>query len=84
MSMNTKKNVSIVLLVLAMLLWFLRKMNVLYIPGLSMILLGLSMVMVGIMMFQIKQKKKVGGTLILAFGLFCFFAAVMEITSFSR
>lgn len=54
MSMNTKKNISIVLLVLALLLWLLRKMNVLYIPGLSMVLLGLSMIMVGIMMFQVK------------------------------
>ena len=53
MSMNTKKNISIVLLVLALLLWLLRKMNVLYIPGLSMVLLGLSMIMVGIMMFQV-------------------------------
>ena len=42
MSMNTKKNISIVLLVLALLLWLLRKMNVLYIPGLSMVLLGFS------------------------------------------
>ena len=38
---------------------------------LSMVLLGLSMIMVGIMMFQVKQKKKLGGTLLLAFGLFC-------------
>ena len=78
MSMNTKKNISIVLLVLALLLWLLRKMNVLYIPGLSMVLLGLSMIMVGIMMFQVKQKKKLGGTLILAFGLFCIVTAEMR------
>ena len=32
MSMNTKKNVAIVLLVVSMLLWVLRKLNVLYIP----------------------------------------------------
>lgn len=82
MSMQTKKNIAIVLLVLAMLLWVLRKMNVLYIPGLSMILLALSMVLVGIMMFQLKQKKKVGGTLIFAFGLFCIVAAVMEIKGY--
>ena len=81
MSMNTKKNISIVLLVLALLLW-LRKMNVLCIPGLSMVLLGLSMIMVGIMMFQVKQKKKLGGTLILAFGLFCIVTAVMEIKGY--
>ena len=77
MSMNTKKNVAIVLLVVSMLLWVLRKLNVLYIPGLSMILLAGSMIIVGIMMFQLKQKKKLGGTLILAFGLFCVVAAIM-------
>jgi len=82
MSMNTKKNVAIVLLVVSMLLWVLRKLNVLYIPGLSMLLLAGSMIIVGIMMFQLKQKKKLGGTLILAFGLFCVVAAVMEIKGY--
>lgn len=82
MSMNTKKNVAIILLVVSMLLWVLRKLNVLYIPGLSMILLAGSMIIVGIMMFQLKQKKKLGGTLILAFGLFCVVAAIMEIKGY--
>ena len=82
MSMNTKKNVAVVLLVVSMLLWVLRKLNVLYIPGLSMILLAGSMIIVGIMMFQLKQKKKLGGTLILAFGLFCIVTAVMEIKGY--
>lgn len=79
MSMNTKKNIAIVLLVLSMLLWVLRKLNVLYIPGLSMILLALSMALVGVMMFQLKQKKKLAGTLIVAFGLLCAVVAIMEI-----
>ena len=57
MSMNTKKNVSIGLLALAMLLWALRKLNVLYVPGLSMILLAASMLLVGSIMFQLKEKK---------------------------
>ncbi len=82
MSMQTKKNVAIVLLVLSMLLWVMRKLNVLYIPGLSMFLLAGSMVIVGIMMFQLKQKKKLGGTLILAFGLFCVVAGIMEIKGY--
>ena len=82
MSMNTKKNVAVVLLVVSMLLWVLRKLNVLYIPGLSMILLAGSMIIVGIMMFQLKEKKKLGGTLILAFGLFCVVAAIMEIKGY--
>lgn len=81
MTMNTKKNVAMVLLVLSMLLWVMRKLNVLYVPGLSMILLAVSMIIVGIMMFQLKQKKKLAGTLIVAFGLFCIVAAVMEILS---
>ncbi len=82
MSMNTKKNISIVLLVLAVLLWVLRKMNVLYVPGLSMILLALSMIIVGIMMLQLKQKKKLGAILIMAFGFFCIVVAVMEIKGY--
>ena len=81
MTMNTKKNVARVLLVLSMLLWVMRKLNVLYVPGLSMILLAVSMIIVGIMMFQLKQKKKLAGTLIVAFGLFCIVAAIMEILS---
>ena len=82
MSMNTKKNVSIGLLALAMLLWALRKLNVLYVPGLSMILLAASMLLVGSIMFQLKEKKKVGGTLIFAFGQYCIVAAVVEIRNF--
>ena len=81
MTMNTKKNVAMVLLVLSMLLWVMRKLNVLYVPGLSMILLAVSMIIVGIMMFQLKQKKKLAGTLIVAFGLFCIVAAIMEMLS---
>lgn len=81
MTMNTKKNVAMVLLVLSMLLWVMRKLNVLYVPGLSMILLAVSMIIVGVMMFQLKQKKKLAGTLIVAFGLFCIVAAIMEILS---
>lgn len=81
MSMSTKKNIAIVLLVLSMLLWVLRKINILYIPGLSMFLLALSMVLVGVMMFQLKEKKKLAGTMIVAFGLFCIVAAIMEILS---
>ena len=81
MTMNTKKNVAMVLLVLSMLLWVMRKLNVLYEPGLSMILLAVSMIIVGIVMFQLKQKKKLAGTLIVAFGLFCIVAAIMEILS---
>ena len=82
MSMQTKKNISIALLAAAMLLWILRKMNVLYIPGLSMFLLAVSMLIVAVMMFQLKQKKKAGGTLLFAFGLFCIVAGIMEIKGY--
>ena len=79
---KTKKNISIALLAAAMLLWILRKMNVLYIPGLSMFLLAVSMLIVAVMMFQLKQKKKAGGTLLFAFGLFCIVAGIMEIKGY--
>ena len=45
-------------------------------------LLGAAMIIVGIMMFQLKQKKKLAGTLIVAFGLFCIVTAVMEIKGY--
>ena len=45
-------------------------------------LLAASMLLVGSIMFQLKEKKKVGGTLIFAFGLFCIVAAVVEIRNF--
>ena len=82
MSMSTKKNIAIVLLVLSMLLWVLRKINILYIPGLSMLLLALSMVLVGVMMFQLKEKKKLAGTMIVAFGLFFIVEDIMEIRGY--
>ena len=82
MSMSTKKIIAIVLLVLSLLLWVLRKFIILYIPGLSMLLLALSMVLVGVMMFQLKEKKKLAGTMIVAFGLFCIVAAIMEIRGY--
>ena len=37
------------------------------------------MALVGVMMFQLKQKKKLAGTLIVAFGLLCVVVAIMEI-----
>ena len=40
------------------------------------------MVLVGVMMFQLKEKKKLAGTMIVAFGLFCIVAAIMEIRGY--
>ena len=58
MSMSTKKNIAIVLLVLSMLLWVLRKINILYIPGLSMFLLALSMVLEKGLLLAVRRLKR--------------------------
>mgnify|MGYP007066042602 CR=1 FL=1 len=82
MSMNTKKNVAIVLLVISMLLWVLRKLNVLYIPGLAAIALAIAMGLLGMGYIAQKQKsRKAAGVLLLAFALLQIIVGLMEIRS---
>ena len=79
MSMNTKKNISIVLLI-PPLLWLLRKMNVLYprpVHGAA----GLVHDHGGYHDVPGEAEKE-AGRLILAFGLFCIVTAVMEIKGY--
>jgi di/tricarboxylate transporter len=79
MSLETKRKVSLGLLALSILAWLLRKLNVLYIPGLSAIALGIAMIIVSLYMFEVKKNQKIWGILILAFGLFMLVAAGIEI-----
>ena len=46
------------------------------------VLAAIALVLVGVMMFQLKEKKKLAGTMIVAFGLFCIVAAIMEIRGY--
>ena len=74
--------VEIVLVVIAMAAWVLRKLNVLYVPALTSFSLGIAMGLLGLGFIAEKNKsRKAAGVLVLAFGLFNVFVGIMEIYS---
>lgn len=72
--------IELVLLVLTLVLWALRKSGVLYIPGLAAILLAIAMGLLG-MGYIVQQDKarKAGGILLFAFALLQLIVGLMEI-----
>ena len=78
--LDTRSWIEIVLVVIAMVGWALRKLKVLYVPALTSFSLGIAMGMLGVGYIAEKNKsRKVAGVLILAFGLFNVFVGIMEI-----
>lgn len=78
--LDTRSWIEIVLIVIAMVAWVLRKLKVLYVPALTSFSLGIAMGMLGVSYIAEKNKsRKAGGVLILAFGLFNVFVGIMEI-----
>ena len=74
--------IEIILVVIAMVAWLLRKMKVLYVPALTSFSLGIAMGLLGIGFIAEKNKsRKTAGVLVLAFGLFNVFVGIMEIYS---
>ena len=74
--------IEIILVVIAMASWVLRKMKVLYVPALTSFSLGVAMGLLGIGFIAEKNKsRKAAGVLVLAFGLFNVFVRIMEIYS---
>ena len=80
--LDTRNWIEIVLVVVAMVAWLLRKMEVLYVPALTAFSLGIAMGLLGLGFITEKDKsRKAAGVLILAFGLFNVFVGIMEIYS---
>ena len=80
--LDTRNWIEIVLVVVAMVAWLLRKMEVLYVPALTAFSLGIAMGLLGLGFIAEKDKsRKAAGVLILAFGLFNVFVGIMEIYS---
>ena len=80
--LDTRNWIEIVLVVVAMVAWLLRKMKVLYVPALTAFSLGVAMGLLGVGFIAEKDKsRKTAGVLILAFGLFNVFVGIMEIYS---
>lgn len=80
--LDTRSWIEIVLVVVAMVAWLLRKFKALYVPALTAFSLGIAMGMLGVGYIAEKNKsRKAAGVLILAFGLFNIFVGIMEIYS---
>ena len=74
--------VEIVLVVIGLVAWALRKMKALYVPALTSFSLGIAMGLLGLSFIAEKNKsRKAAGVLVLAFGLFNVFVGIMEIYS---
>ena len=72
--------IEVILVVIAMVAWLLRKMKVMYVPALTSFSLGIAMGLLGVGYIAEKNKsRKAAGVLILAFGLFNVFVGIMEI-----
>lgn len=79
--LDGRQKVELILVIIALVAWLLRKMDILYIPGLAGLTLGVALGMVGVGFIAQKDKsKKVAGVLILAFGLLNIIVAFMEVT----
>ncbi len=79
--LDGRQKVELILVIVALVAWLLRKLDILYIPGLAGVTLGVALGMVGVSFIAQKDKtKKIGGVLILAFGLLNIVVAFMEVT----
>ena len=79
--LDGRQKVELLLLLIAIIAWLLRKLEILYIPGLAGLTLGVALGMVGVNFIAQKDKsKKLAGVLVLAFGLLNIVVAFMEVT----
>ena len=79
--LDGRQKVELILVIIALVAWLLRKMDILYIPGLAGLTLGVALGMVGVGFIAQKDKaKKLAGVLVLAFGLLNIVVAFMEVT----
>ena len=78
--LDSRTLIELILLAVAVVFWVLRKMNVVYIPGLAPIALAIGMGLLGMGYIAQKQKsRKLAGVLLLAFALLQIIVGLMEI-----
>lgn len=82
MSLETKKNLSLVLLAAAFISWVLRRMSVLYLPGLTAFTLAASMLLLGTGLLQTNRQKKILPILAVAFGVFNVIIGALELYNY--
>lgn len=82
--LDSRTMIELVLLLVSVVFWALRKAGILYIPGVAAISLAIAMGLLGMSYITSKQKsRKVAGVLLLAFALLQIIVGLMEIASFT-
>lgn len=72
--------IELILLLVSVVFWALRKANIVYVPGVAAVSLGIAMGLLGMGYISHKQKShKAAGVLLLAFGLLQLFVGLMEV-----
>lgn len=72
--------IELILLLVSVVFWGLRKANIVYVPGVAAVSLGIAMGLLGMGYISHKQKsRKAAGVLLLAFGLLQLFVGLMEV-----
>lgn len=72
--------IELILLLVSVVFWGLRKANIVYVPGVAAVSLGIAMGLLGMGYISHKQKgHKVAGVLLLAFGLLQLLVGLVEI-----
>lgn len=79
MSLEKRRKVCIGLLAISVIFWFLRKLNIIYIPAASAFTLAASMILLGLTMLKANASKKLASVFIIAFGLFMIVFGVIEL-----
>lgn len=81
--LDTRTIVELILLVVSIIFWGLRKAGILYVPGVAAISLAVAMGLLGVGYIAYKQKtRKLAGVLLLAFALLQIIVGLSEIHSF--
>ncbi len=81
--LDSRTLIELILLAVAVVFWVLRKLNVVFIPGLAPIALAVGMGLLGMGYIAQKQKsRKLAGVLLLAFALLQIIVGLMEIREF--
>ena len=81
--LDSRTLIELILLAVAVVFWVLRKLNVVFIPGLAPIALAVGMGLLGMGYIAQKQKSlKLAGVLLLAFALLQIIVGLMEIREF--
>lgn len=82
MKMEHIRRISVVLLAVSVLFWVLRKLSLLYIPGVTAFTLAAAMLLVGAGMLSGRGRQKIAAVMLLAFGLFNVFVGFMELLNY--